>query len=248
MKCINCGCELPDFVKFCVRCGTAVAADNVAAVPEQNMRRGNGYEKTEAVFNTVTTVDKTEMAADETEMISDKTELIADNNFGYDKTELLHDDGNIQNTPDIGNISAQNTAPANVSVPSTKKKRGSSPRKFKSANKKWGSLISGTFSFLMIVATLLVGVMLYVTNNPEAKIGYYTAKAERAYKAGNYEEAISEHEKVISINSNSPESYIGIFEAYYEDGEDEDAIATLYEGYLETGSEDIWKLIKKYAF
>ncbi|MGN0577022.1 MAG: zinc-ribbon domain-containing protein [Ruminiclostridium sp.] len=243
MICPDCGYELRDTAKFCVNCGTKVTVGNTAAAPaDENQQQKQPVKETQSIFG---------IGA-----VGDETEMLPVENVGFDRTEILPEDsddteilsqsgGNTDILPKQAAGAAYTVAAA--ATASIRKEKSPSPRKFRSSDKKLGSAISGIFSFLVIIAALSVGALLYITNNPEIKTGYYLNKAEGEYLAGNYEEALQVYDKVITIDSENPRSYIGIAKVYRADGEKEKAIDALYEGYRETGSENIWTMIKRYS-
>lgn len=241
MICPDCGYELSDTAKFCINCGAKVTKDNTEA-PAGNLRQESAVKKTESIIYKEEAGDETEMLPAE-KVDYDRTETLSEDS---DATDILPQSGGNTDILPKQAAGAAYTAAGAATAPE-KKEKSSSPRKFRPSGKKLGSAISGIFSFLMIIAALSVGALIYITNNPDIKTGYYLTKAEGGYLSGNYDEAVEEYSKVIEINPENPRGYIGIAKAYRVGGEKEKAMDALYEGYRITGSESIWELIKKYS-
>ena len=125
-------------------------------------------------------------------------------------------------------ISEQNIMPDTAQAPAEKPK---------AANTKRNIIILLVVLVLLIAGT--AAAVLAVGSNGTQSAADLISTAEKYLSEANYEQAIIEFDKAISIDPMNPSAYIGKANAYISAGDIEKAIETLQEGYAKTGNADI---------
>ncbi len=97
---------------------------------------------------------------------------------------------------------------------------------------------------IVIVSTILfialgITIVLLATGNTGGKISSYLAAGQKYLLEMNYEQAIVEFDKIIAIDPNNAEAYLGKAEALFALGKDDEALDTLNKGYSLTKDEAI---------
>ena len=103
----------------------------------------------------------------------------------------------------------------------------------KSGSKKWG-IISGIAA---VIIALAVGIGIY--NAPSNRMSRALDLGARYLEEQNYEQALVEFDKVISIDPMSVAAYLGKAQAYEGMGDTEQLLAVLQTGYEQTGDGQI---------
>ena len=103
----------------------------------------------------------------------------------------------------------------------------------KSGSKKWG-IISGIAA---VIIALAVGIGIY--NAPSNRMSRALDLGARYLEEQNYEQALVEFDKVISIDPMSVDAYLGKAQAYEGMGDTEQLLAVLQTGYEQTGDGQI---------
>lgn len=93
-------------------------------------------------------------------------------------------------------------------------------------------------SIILFIA-LGITIVLLTTGDTGVKISSYLAAGQKYLLEMNYEQAIVEFDKIIAIDPNNAEAYLGKAEALFALGKDDEALETLNKGYLLTKDEAI---------
>ena len=93
-------------------------------------------------------------------------------------------------------------------------------------------------SIILFIA-LGITIILLATGNTDVKISSYLAAGQKYLLEMNYEQAIVEFDKIIAIDPNNAEAYLGKAEALFALGKDDEALDTLNKGYSLTKDEAI---------
>lgn len=114
----------------------------------------------------------------------------------------------------------------------------------KKSNIKLISIISA--SCLVLIGIIIALIMIFSQPNTQSQLSEQISLGEKYLTEENYEEAIVAFKKAIEIESNDPELYIKLADAYMANGDSDNAIATLENGYKQTNDEAIKKKLDEF--
>lgn len=114
----------------------------------------------------------------------------------------------------------------------------------KKSNIKLISIISA--SCLVLIGIIIALIMIFSQPNTQSQLSEQISLGEKYLTEENYEEAIVAFKKAIEIEPNDPELYIKLADAYMANGDSDNAIATLENGYKQTNDEAIKKKLDEF--
>ena len=114
----------------------------------------------------------------------------------------------------------------------------------KKSNIKLISIISA--SCLVLIGIIIALIMIFSQPNTQSQLSEQISLGEKYLTEENYEEAIVAFKKAIEIEPKDPELYIKLADAYMANGDSDNAIATLENGYKQTNDEAIKKKLDEF--
>ncbi len=98
------------------------------------------------------------------------------------------------------------------------------------------------FTFILVLEALVIAgliAFLFYLNSDTVKLNRQWKLAQNYLLEEDYEQAIAAYEIVIQIDPKNTEAYLGLAEAYAENGDLEKAVKVLEQGYKKTKSEEL---------
>ncbi len=98
---------------------------------------------------------------------------------------------------------------------------------------------------ILLVIGIIAIVVMTVKSNPDRKYEKQLKIAQRYVDELDYEKAIAAYKAAIEIDPKRPEAYLELAEVYEENGNYDEAVRILKEGYDKTGDEEIKDMLER---